>query len=181
MVLPQQEEYSFLIESRGELDLFVLSTCHRIISIEEAGEGGIFGNKKKVRVKYRPVLGLEDEACPVILEGFEVSPGRHSFGFIDFQEKKMLGVGRLQCNGRETPVTGVGICQGQAGTVQQIIFEKPMMFAGDCEGVTEDNPQRFKIFLSRGVCTFGFAEKEHRENKFRLTTIGFEEILIRKN
>ena len=183
LVVPQADEYSFLIESRGELDLFVLSTCHRTISREEAGEDGIFGNKKKVKLKFKPIPGIEDSACPAVLQGFEVSPGRHSFGYVDFQSKKLQIPARVQCNGKESPSLGVSVCQGQAGTIQQIIFEKQMAAEAmpGCEVFSTENGQTFKVSLTRGICVYGFAEKENRKNQHRLTTLGFEKILIRKN
>ncbi len=186
LVVPQSDEYEFKIEARGELDLFVFSTCHRTITIEEAGDSGIFGNKKKVKIKYKQVPGIEDEACPVVLEGYEVDKGRHSWGFVDFQEKNVQAMGILKCDGKVTKFKGVSTCQSSMGNLQEIEFEEEMQSATteNCPEAVSNNKKSFKVTLGRGLCVYGFRviKAEHMGAVFhRLTTLGFEKIMIRKN
>jgi len=183
MVVPQADYYKFKITARGDLDLFVLSTCHRVISLEEAGEGGIFGNKRKVEIKFYPQAGIEDEACPVVLEGYELDKGRHSWGYVDFQEKKLQVLAKVRCNGEENIFKGVSVCQSSEKTLQTITFEKDMFvdFKDGCAPAKTSDNRTFSITLSPKLCIYGFIEKEDKKAFHRLTTLGFEKIMMRKN
>jgi hypothetical protein len=184
LTVPQAAEYEFEVEARGDLDLFVLSSCHRVIALEEAG-GTIF-NKKKVKLKYVPAPGIEDQACPVVLEGYEVEKGRHSWGWVQFQEKEAQLIGKVRCNGKESTFKGVSSCQSQTGTIQEISFEHPVLVDWE-EGCSKPHvidDKNFRITLSKEVCIYGFLRKgmkQESDQVHRLTTLGFEKIMIRKN
>ena len=184
LVIPfSSDGYEFEVEAKGDLDLFVFSNCHRVIPIEEAG--GII-NRKKVKLKYFQAAGIEDEACPVNLEGYEVTKGRHSWGFVDFQEKNTALPAKVRCNGKEGAYKGVSTCQSQAGTVQEILFDVPVLSDWDegCPRTFTMDDKKFKITLGKGLCKYAFLQKgmkQESDRVHRLTILGFEKIMIRKN
>ena len=184
LTVPQSTEYDFEVEARGDLDLFVLSSCHRVIALEEAG-GTIF-NKKKVKLRYVPAPGIEDHACPVVLEGYEVDKSRHSWGWVQFQEKETQLLAKVRCNGKESTFKGVSSCQSQAGTIQEISFEHPVLvdWGEGCSKPHVIDDKNFRITLSPEICIYGFLRKGMKpesDQVHRLTTLGFEKIMIRKN
>lgn len=184
LVVPKAPDYWFEIEAKGKLDLFTLQSCHREITREKAGEGGIFGNSKKVQVGYTQVKGLEDEGgCQVQLGGYEREKGRNSWALVDFQTPDAVLPATLKCNGTTVPSGGVSICQSRAGLIQEISFSVEVI-ANPPENCPLPRPQDLKTYrfaIPKGQCTFNFMEKsgEHREH--RLTTLGYEGILIRED
>jgi hypothetical protein len=184
LVVPKSKDYWFEIEARGKLDLFTLQSCHREITREKAGEGGIFGNAKKVQLGYTQVPGLEDQGgCQVQLGGYEREKGRNSWALIDFETDDAKLPARLKCNGSTIQSSGVSICQSRAGLIQEIYFAVDTI-ANPPEGCEIPRPADLKTYrftMPKGQCVLNFMEKggDHREH--RLTTLGYEGILIRED
>jgi len=182
LVAPKAGKYKIEIKAKGELDLFTLTTCHREHTEEDAGEGGIFGSKKKVKYKYIPSKGIEDtESCPVQLGGYEKDKGRHSWGFIDFQDDAHTLPALVSCNGNQYNSSGVSVCQSKAGLLQRIEFTKPVLFdpTNNCAPLQTKDNKVFEYEIGKGECLYLFMERDGDGKLHRHTTVGYERILIR--
>lgn len=179
-VFPKREVYSFEVHAKGNLDLFTVTSCHREVIKEEAGKSGWFGEKKKVDVKYRPRKEIEvSAACPIQLGGYEVSKGRHSWAFIDFEDDENKLPGRVVCSGAERVFNGVSACQAREGLIQEISFEVPAKVFSNCDGFPALPGKLFQFKMQRGQCIYGFKELNGGRTH-RLTTLGYESILLRE-
>ncbi len=182
LVLPKATDYKMDFESYGTLDLFTFSTCHREISIEEAGERGIFGNKKKTKLTYSP-NSMELVACPIDIGGYDADKGRHSWAFIAIETDKHTLPANVQCNGDTYNSRGTTICQARAGLVQSISFENEVVFVLDksCSDLKYTYENKTLTFtMNKGPCVNYFKEIKAPNRIHELTTFGYEKILIRK-
>lgn len=185
LVVPKAESYKFEIKAKGRLDLFTLTTCHREEALEEAGQKGLFGDRKRVETVYKPVNGIENDGlCAVQLGGYEKVKGRHSWAFIDFENESNPLPARIFCNGNVHNANGVSSCQSREGLLQQIRFTENVDFSHsvECNPPTinggKDGVERFEIKLSRGQCVYVFMRKSDKA-VHRLTTYGYQDVLIR--
>ena len=182
VVAPQANTYEIEVKSSGKLDLFTFSTCHREIIKESAG-GGIFGNKKKTKFSYSPVKGLETgQSCVAIFGGYERVKGRHSWGIVDFEGPDANLPAVIRCNGSEYNSRGVAICQSREGLYQEIEFVNEVITSdkAKCKGLTTKDNKKFRYKTQARNCVYRFMEKASGK-MHRLTTIGYQEILIREN
>lgn len=182
LVLPKTANYNFEFESYGDLDLFTFATCHREISKEEAGEKGIFGNKRKTKVAYAPNT-MEITACPIDIGGYDADKGRHSWGFVSIETEKHTLPAAVQCNGESYNSRGTTICQAKTGLVQSLSFENEVVFVLDKACVDLKPVYKDKVFtfqMPRGTCVNYFKEVKVPNRIHELTTFGYEKILIRK-
>lgn len=182
LVVPKANMYNFEFESYGDLDLFTFTTCHREISKEEAGERGIFGNKKKTKVPYLP-NSMEYTACPIDVGGYDADKGRHSWGFITVETEKHQLPANVQCNGEVYNSRGTTVCQARSGLVQSLEFEAEVVFVLDksCNDLKFTYKDKlFTYTMNRGTCVHYFKEIKAPNRIHELTTFGYEKILIRK-
>ena len=105
--------------------------------------------------------------------------GLHSWGFIDFEDIDHDLEARLLCNGKQSYPVGVSVCQSLNGLLQQISFpgEVNYAFSEECKMKTKDNIV-FDFEMTNGECVFLFRSKQNKK-LHRLTTLGYQEILIR--
>jgi hypothetical protein len=179
-VLPESAYYDLSIEARGNLDLFTLQTCHREHVAQDAGEGGIFGNRRRVKYGYRPTPLEKNGACPVELGGYEKIQGRHSWGFVEFKDSKHKLRAQISCNGKHYGATGVSVCQSREGLIQEIQFSEPVKVFPDKEcDVLKPKGNGFEYSIMKGACIYVF--KGESGALHRHTTLGYEDILIRGN
>lgn len=184
LVVPRSDSYEFDIEAKGKLDLFTFSTCHREQTKEKAGKKGWFSDKKRRKFIYNPVpIESEHLACPAQLGGFERKRGRHSWAFIDFEHPSLNLPARVSCNGSVYNSRGLTACQSHMGLIQEIKFAQPVIVAEKnvCIILKSKDDLTFRFKMPKGRCTFRFVNKTGPEKWHRLTTIGYEKILIREN
>jgi hypothetical protein len=185
IVAPSSDHYDLEIVAKGKLDLFTLASCHREITQEDAGEGGIFGDAKKIKLTFRPVNGIENtSACPVELGGYEKDLGRHSWGFIDFRSPELTLPAKLKCNGVGQETVGVSVCQSRNGLIEQIVFKAPVRVAkqpdSNCPQLSSsDGGVTFEYKMPLKQCVYVFGDQTGALH--RLTTLGYEKILVRGN
>lgn len=185
LVAPKADRYEMQIDARGKLDLFTLTTCHREQTRENAGERGWFKDKSKMSLSYTPIKGIETDgfACPLELGGYEQIRGRHSWALIDFEDQGSTMPAKLKCNGSESNTRGVSICQSRQGLVQEISFSESMLSPEKtaCAPIKgSSDGKKFQFEMPKGQCTFRFVTKVGAEKWHRLTTYGYEKILIRE-
>jgi len=194
-VVDSAKKYSFHIEARGELDLFIFSSCNRDWTKERAWniktkvKSGLFGwgrklvdKKREIQFPYTPIREVEANYCPVWLSGAEIKRERHSWGFVDFRPAWMVLPARLECNGEVLNPRGVAVCQSREGLTQILKFKDEMLVEGDKEKcqMPSDRGSKFEFQIPYGDCVFRFLRVKKPHHEFRLTTYGYRKILIRQ-
>lgn len=182
IVVPRDTSYDFQVQARGTLDLFTMDTCHREQVIANAGQSGLFGDKKLVEFSYAPVRGLETSgSCPMRLGGYEKIQGRHSWAIIDFEDPATVLPANIKCNGEQYQSNGVTICQSKIGLIEEIIFPVEV-FVSPTDACPMPLPADSKTFLfpmPAHECVYNFLEKTGANRQHRLTTVGYESVLVR--
>lgn len=180
LVIPKSDKFKLKLEAKGALDLMTIDSCHRQMVAENAGEHGIFGNKKKAEFDYIPVAGIEDVDCDLLIGGYNIK-GKHSWGYISLESPKYSLPAQIKCNGNVYNSNGTTICQSRIGLIQQIIFTEEVRFVEQPKHSikTEDNKTiEYKTPIGENVIIF----MGKNSKKFhKLVTIGYEQILIREN
>lgn len=193
-VAPKASKYDFHIEARGDLDMFLMSSCHKEEQKEKAWNvkktvrSGLFGwGKKKIDLKrevkfaYYPNSLERDGDCTMELGGFENRKGRHSWAFIDFESDKYKLPASMNCNGRFIKSNGTTVCQSREGLIQDIRFSEEVLAADNNEcGITSKKDTKFEFALPKGKCTIIFASTKKPHKFHKLTLLGYESILIRE-
>lgn len=184
-VLPLRSSYDLKLKSKGDLDLWTFTTCHRSVDQEDAGG---FLNSKEVKYTYTPNPPMETtKACPVQVGGYDIK-GAHSWGYIDIETPDAVLPAHVKCGGLEYDSKGVTICQTKDTLVQEISFQVEVDFMPQfattdfCKNIiyeTKDN-KSFRFEMPRRECVYVFIEKTGERKMHRLNTIGYEDILIRK-
>lgn len=191
LVVPRSNDYWFEVQSRGNLDMFTLQTCHREWSKEKAWnvekKRVLFWKKKiehkqEVDFEYRPVVGIEDKgSCIVRLSGLEAGLGKHSWALVDFEDPDYQLPAKMKCNGQTKDTFGVSICQARVGLLQEIKFDTEVEFYPDKEcGIGINKGKEISFEINKGECVYVFQENKEPFRLHRLTTLGYEEILIRR-
>lgn len=183
LVADSKSQYEIAIEAPGDLDLLTISTCHREITSEDAG-GGWWWSGNKGKIKYWPMAKVEEEGgCPLRISALEKDNGQNSWAFIDFKDSKMEMIPQVLCNGQSIVEKGVAVCQAHEGLIQEINFPEPTKFsdkaACDFQFQTTDE-KHYKFTQPAKECVVLFKGKDSGQ-MFRLVTLGYEAILIRKN
>ncbi len=182
LVVPRGTSYKFKIDAKGRLDLFTFETCHREESKENAGEGGLFGDRKHVEMEYIPNEGMEDRgSCVVRLGGYERDKGRHSWAIIDFEDPDTTLPALVRCNGSTWNSNGVTVCQSKEGLLQGMDFTVPVVVSGSCAVPGANDEMIFRYSMPSRECVYEFMEKAEPHRTHRLTTIGYQSVLVREN
>jgi hypothetical protein len=172
--------------AHGKLDLFTWTDCHMEHTQEDAGRGGIFSQKNQVEFTYnRDYSG--SKYCPVEVGAYEAKNGnRHGWGFIDFESDEETVPATVYCNGYVEKTLGVSICQSKKGLMQKIVFPVAMETTMDderCQMPISNDSKEFEFPMVPGFCAYSFREFDSGEfgGRFhRLTTLGYDKILIRE-
>lgn len=175
LVLPKAATYKMELESYGKLDLFTLTSCHREITKEEAGD---FWNKKKTKLEYKPVAGIETDNCTVNLGGYDIK-GRHSWGLIDFESDNFKLPALVRCNGNEYNANGVSLCQSRVGLIEQIVFAEDVTFVKpSCMDIDLTQKRVIEYRQPEGECVILFKGIKGQYHKH--TVFGYSDIVIRE-
>lgn len=154
-------------------DVVVIETCHRHVKLEKQGDTFYYD--------YTPTHLERTEYCPMHIKGYDLK-GRHSWGFIDFANIIRPMAASLQCNGERTEnAVGSMVCQNKIGLMTQLITEdKSIVFPSEgCEIESVKSEQVYEWKIKPGFCVYLFQSKTTRR-QVRLTTFGYEEILVRQ-
>lgn len=187
VVLPKGDSYDLNFKSKGKLDLFTFTTCHREITNEHAGTTGFFESKKQIGLKYTPSPKHEKKgACPIQVAGYDLK-GKHSFAYLDIDTDGYTLSATIHCNGQQYRSNGVTICQSKFGLEQSITFDVEVDFMPsanpykNCKNLIYKtvNYKEFIYEIPARECGFVFIEKTSTK-KHKLNTIGYEKILIRE-
>lgn len=188
-VADQSSNYKMVIQSKGDLELFVMTTCHRDWTKESAWDVTYehvflgFGkrkieNKRQITFEYIPTE-LEKGYCPMWLGGYDKEK-KNSWGFVDFKDNKTTLDATLQCNGETLASNGVAVCQNRVDLYTKISFPLEVITAPDAQcDIGQNKGKDFTFQIKKGFCVYRFRANDGSKKEFRLTTIGYENILIR--
>lgn len=198
IVVPMKDVHTFHVQARGTLDLFTLTTCHRDWSKEKAWKipPAIFRgqdtqyrdpewkrslDENQVRFQLRLTPVERSGGCLVELGGYDKN-GKHSWAMIDFLDAETTLPATVSCNGNQYRSGGVTICQSRKELVQLIQFDTEVEVSPDSECDTMDKKRGmlFSFDMPRGRCVYAFREVKLPHRIHRLTTFGYESILIRE-
>jgi len=192
LVAEKADKYEFLVESKGNLDLFVMTSCHKEETKEKAWnvqktvKSGLFGwGSKRIDVKnqvtftYYPNAIEAEGDCPLEFGGFDKS-GRHSWGFVDFQSDRYKLPATIECNGRTKDSKGTSHCQARSGLIQRITFKEDVVLAenNDCKAL-QMGKRSIEFNMVSGKCVMVFSDTK-AEKFHRLTLLGYDKIIIRE-
>lgn len=186
-VVPRAEEYDIMVEPQGEMDLVLIRSCHREATWEKQGQKKFLGiipiGKNQFKYTYVPTQVEKDEfICPLRVETYSSSSGRHSWAMIDIQDTDRYKLsGKITCMGKKEAFVGVGVCQAKAGLIQRIEFNDVIEFAtpkpSQCARPEYHN-DAFELEVSAGECIYHARTSDNR--LARITIVGFEGLLIRE-
>ena len=189
--VPKAQKYEIHVEARGDLDMFLMTSCHKEAQKEKAWnvkkkvKSGLFGwgskkisLKREVKFTYHPNSLESDGDCPMELGGYENRHGRHSWAFIDFESEKYTFPAKINCNGMAIKSNGTSVCQSRNGLIQDITFDEDVLLAdnNDC-GLTSRRGKKFEFSMPKGKCVLVFG---HKNGFHKLTLLGYEALLIRE-
>jgi hypothetical protein len=189
-VAQRQPSYEIIIEPKDDdPDLIIIRSCHREDAYEK-GETSFFFfrlGSKKFKYVYTPIPKLEtDRVCPLRGDAYhsDKDNSQHSWFFLDFENTeigyKINAI--LTCNGTQKAINGVASCQAKIGLIQVVQFPERVMWATalpeGCNEPVHKGENRYEIKLSLGECLYQAKNKEG--SLFRLTTIGYEGIQLRR-
>lgn len=174
-IAPFADKYEITVKTSGRMDLFTFTSCHREFTQNDAGN--------EIKFTYVPTIGIEDTgSCVVRMGGYEKKRGRHAWGLIDFESKGYTTQADIACNGYLYNANGVSVCQSYAGLKQRIRFKYPVKISPSvgCRMLTPVDEMSFDYEIVKGECVYEFHEPSFNR-KFRFTTVGYEQILIRED
>ena len=174
MVIPKSDKYKIKIKFPGKGDLVTLKTCHRETEQEKLG--------RSEKMYFYPNKGMEDTGmCFLEIAAFEHKKGRHAWGIIDFESDLFTLPAHVKCNGNSYNSRGTTVCQSKEGLLQEIEFPEAVVGSDKalCDKLPFDKDNKKSRYkTSNRECTYIFKGKSGRFHK--LTTIGYEKIIIRE-
>lgn len=180
-VLERDESTVIKIENKDGIDYLSATTCHReeMIKVEKTPVLGL--KKKTYDYRFTPIGVEKDEySCPLQLAALNIK-GRHSFGFLDFTHPALKAKAVVHCNGKSKEFVGVSVCESKKGLMQEIIFDTEMTYLDDSNCPNFDNygNKRFIFATSPGTRVCRFIGRYEPNNVHRLTTIGYDKVILR--
>lgn len=177
LVVPKSGRYNMKIRFPGKGDLVLLRTCHREEELEDLGSSE--------QLYYYPATGLEDTGkCYLEVAAFSKKDGQHSWGMVDFQHEMWKLPAVLKCNGQTHNAQGVSICQSKFGLIQEVVFSEKISLSEKAKCFSKldfeikDGGSVIRFIMPKGECAFVIRGESGKMHK--LTTIGYEQILLRE-
>jgi len=175
-VLGKANVYNIEAINGDDIDFFGVRTCHRDYSAEDQGD--------KSKYTYIPKEGIEDKYCPIELTVFN-KKGKHSFAFLIISEPLKTLRSTLTCNGLTTSNYGSSVCQAASGLIQSIEFDNDVIMSdsGDynCKLENVKTGKRFEFKVKKGRCVYTFMEQSSENKMHRMSTLGYEDVILREN
>ena len=175
-VVPRASSYNIKIKTIGRNDVLTMTTCHQ--------ETELRAGSTEVSFTWVPRNDLENgiDSCTADFGGFDKDKGRHSWGMLDFENPAYTILGYMDCNGDTYNANGIGLCQSLAGLKQRIKFQIPVQISPSvgCKMLTPEDGKTFVYEIVQGKCTYEFFDPA-ANRRFRLTTFGYQQILIKQD
>ena len=170
LVATKSSKYQIKARFYRKSEVIKVSSCHREWVSQDADND--------ISYSYIPVRGIENKGyCPIEIGGFDTK-GQHTWGYIDFVDDETLP-GIIGCDGESSAYIGVSVCQSKAGLIQKIEFLKKVDVypLESCEPPKFHDGKLWTFKIARGKCGYVFSNPKGEIH--RLTTIGYDEVMIR--
>lgn len=177
-VLPRAKSYSMEIESKVDVDLFTVTTCHRDFSTQDAINVNWVHPKRSYIYSYTPISGIEDVgSCLVRIAAFNKDKGATAFAVFDLETEKETLPAKMQCNGVNQSFGGVSVCQSREGLIQNIEFETVVDCIDDAKnkylGV-----KKLQYEIKKGEHIMACRERDAPNRIHRHTDFGFTDYIL---
>ena len=197
LVIDPKTPINFHVVARGNLDVFFMKTCNRVDTMEKSWnvtkkvKTGIFGwftkkitLKNQVKFKFYPNRLELDPDCYFEFAAFD-EKGRHSWANFVFRHAMYKADAYMECNGHMAWEKSKYICQGMKGTKHRIIFREPMIVASSAQCAMPKKSGKSFLFTMKkgtneGVCQYEFESIKKPVKRFKLLTLGFDAIPLRR-
>lgn len=189
LVIPKATHIKAKLTTVGKADMFTMTSCHQEQAAEESGKRkgklfGVFGRgRTEVEVEWSPDPDLEtNQACPMNFGQFDLK-GRHGWGLMEMEDDVHQLPALLSCNGSKYNTKGVSMCQSRMDLIQKIEFPEVVNYSPEPDCPLKLNRptdgKKFVFVINKGTCVYLFQEKGPKARFHRLTTLGYEKILVR--
>jgi hypothetical protein len=124
----------------------------------------------------------KEGGCPLRFTALTKDTPKHSWGYVDFQTPDASMPAAIYCDGNVVQSDGVSICQSKKGLTQEIKFhsEVKVSKATSCDFDSKnDIDKNFRYTMPEGECVFVFRETSGQRRFHRLTTIGYDQIILK--
>lgn len=182
-IVKKNLQYKIRIESRQDVDLLTITSCHRQISVESAIKVGWFKLKRAYEFTYNPDDIEQDGSCLLRFGAYNKDTGQHSWAMLDFHGEESLPA-QYSCDGYFYSQIGVGICQSHQGLIQSIVFSSPVRIAAgalsnNCRIPEPADKMHWTFPLPNRECVIAFQEISAEHRIHRATLIGYEQPIVR--
>lgn len=183
----ENESYQMKIDSKVDVDLFTVTSCHRDFSVESAINVNWLKKKRSYGYTYNPAPGIEDVgSCLVRIGSYNKDKGANAWAIIDFETPEATLTATNYCDGSKEESRGVSICQSRKGLTQILQFSVPVDQAQEsidpkCRISHPQDGMNWKYSIAQGECVMAFMESAKPHRIHRHTTVGYSDILIRGN
>lgn len=180
-VVPRASAYTMHVESKEDIDLLTVTSCHRDFSAQAAVKQGWWKEKRGFDYVYQPAPGIEDNArCLIRLGTYNKSTqGLNGHAVIMLQDPAFSLPAENICDGADGQAGGVSLCQSKTGLQQRIRFPVQVHLVSDgslkdaCRGEWID-AYTYQYELSNDECALVFDEvapphRKHLHMTFRYT------------
>ncbi|MGV8130678.1 MAG: hypothetical protein ACP5N7_01085 [Candidatus Pacearchaeota archaeon] len=182
IVLPKKPLYSIIFDSDGKQDFLSFKTCSREMIILD---GKRLLTRKQVQINYSPNEIEQNRFCPSHIDSISEG-GYMEKGYIDYENDQDILNAKVICAEKTEEKKGVSVCQSRVGTIQKIEFDNEVIVSpGDgCKNIRSENGnwtgKGFVYNIELDFCVYLFMEKKVPRRTHRLTTYGYNDILIKR-
>ena len=185
------ESHTFLINSKTDVNVMTIQSCHRYLHFEDVIQTGWFKANRGFQTSYTDAPGIEDTGyCVVRLGAFSKQVGAgEAYGIGIFHSSQFNLPATNICNGASGQAEGTSICQSMAGLTErlrftgQVITAKPSpdgsgIIPNMCKGKFID-ATTFEYTVPTGECIIAFAEVAKPHRKYIHLARGFSKTIYR--
>ena len=194
-VLPEKPTGSrkIVVEAAEEIDIFTFDTCVKSLMAEKSYNvetkvpflyfwSRKVVDKRKYAFEYQQSsLERSKPACLLVMEAYNKTKGKHSFGLLAEENSRYKLHANLTCNYDSGPVGGVSLCHNQEKKWMIIGFPEEVVFEEDkpeCKLSFEKRGTVFDFQIMPGICVYSFLGIKSGLNH-QLITLGWEGIILR--
>lgn len=177
-VAPRNLGGAYVIKGKAPSDLALLtiSSCGREDPIEKSDKEFVY--------TYSPNGKAEASGCALYIEGLDKSKGRHTLGFVMFEDTLNYSLqAKVYCGKAMVQAKGVALCQARETLVSEIQFDRPVEVEpeGECPAPEKLEGNLYRIATRKGWCSYVFSTIAGVPELLQLTTYGYEVIGLEKD
>lgn len=171
-----QPSHTFVIQSKTDVNVMTIQSCHRYLHFEDVIKTGWFRANRGFQTSFDAAPEIETTGyCVIRLAAYSKQVGAgEAYGIGIFKNEKFDLPAINICNGAEGQTSGSSVCQTMAGLVErlkfpgQVVTARPLpdgsgLIPQMCKGKLID-ATTFEYEMPQGECIIAFGEvaKPHR-------------------